>query len=104
MCQNSNFLTQINNNIVRVESVFWINMCNSLSNKGESIIVWDCRNWQGVGNLCFIKKKMDKYVYREILEIELINTIHMYDLGVENFIFQQKMTLNILLSILQIPS
>ena len=31
---------------------------------------------------------MDKHVYREILEMELMNTIHMHDLEKENIIFQ----------------
>ena len=43
--------------------------------------------WEGVGNLRLIKGNMDKFVYREILEMELMNTIHMHDLGEENVIF-----------------
>jgi hypothetical protein len=31
---------------------------------------------------------MDKYVYCEILEMDLISTIHMHDLKEENVIFQ----------------
>jgi hypothetical protein len=42
---------------------------------GGSIMVWRCMNWEGVGNLHLIEGIMDKYVYCEILEIELISTI-----------------------------
>ena len=43
--------------------------------------------WEGVGNLRLIEGNMDKFVYREILEMELMNTIYMHDLGEENVIF-----------------
>jgi len=55
---------------------------------GENIMVWGCMTWEGVGNLRLIEGNMDKFVYREILEMELKNTIHMHDLGEENVIFQ----------------
>jgi hypothetical protein len=45
-------------------------------------------SWEGVGNLHLIEGVMDKYVYREILEMDLISTIHMHDLEEENVIFQ----------------
>jgi hypothetical protein len=38
---------------------------------GGSIMVWGCMSWEGVGNLCLIEGTMDKYVYCEILEMEL---------------------------------
>ena len=46
------------------------------------------RAMEGVGNLCLIEGKMNKYVYCEVLEMELMNTIHMNDLGEEDVIFQ----------------
>jgi len=55
---------------------------------GGGIMVWGCMSWEEVGNLCLIDGIMDKYVYCEILEMELMNTIHMHDLGEENVIFQ----------------
>jgi hypothetical protein len=45
-------------------------------------------SWEGVGNLHLIEGIMDKYVYCEILEMDLISTIHMHDLEEENVIFQ----------------
>jgi hypothetical protein len=45
-------------------------------------------SWEGVGNLRLIEGIMDKYVYREILEMEFISTIHKHDLEEENVIFQ----------------
>jgi hypothetical protein len=51
-------------------------------------MVWRCMSWKGVGNFCFIKRIMDKYVYYKILETKLISTIHMHDLKEENVIFQ----------------
>jgi hypothetical protein len=33
---------------------------------------------------------MDKYIYREILEMDLISTIHMHNLEEENIIFQHE--------------
>ena len=53
-----------------------------------SIMVWRCMTWKGIGNLRLIEGKMDKYIYREVLEMELMNTIHMHDLKEENVIFQ----------------
>ena len=51
-------------------------------------MVWGCMTWEGVGNLRLIEGNMDKFVYREILEMEFMNTIYMHDLGEENVIFQ----------------
>ena len=51
-------------------------------------MVWGCMTWEEVGNLRLIEGKMDKYIYREVLEMELMNTIHMHDLEEENVIFQ----------------
>ena len=55
---------------------------------GGNIMVWRCMTWEGVGNLCLIEGNINKYVYHEILEMELLNTIHIHDLGEENVIFQ----------------
>ena len=43
---------------------------------------------EGVGNLHLIEGIMDKYIYRKILEMDLISTIHMHDLEEENVISQ----------------
>ena len=51
-------------------------------------MIWGCMTWKGVDNLCLIEGNMDKHMYHEILEMELMNTIHMHDLGEEKVIFQ----------------
>ena len=73
-----------------VESIFWTDMCNLLSNSCGGGVLWfeHARAMEGVGNLCLIEGKMNKYVYCEVLEMELMNTIHMNDLGEEDVIFQ----------------
>ena len=40
-----------------------------------SIMVWDCMSWEGVGKLHLIEGMMDKYVYCNILEMEVVGTI-----------------------------
>jgi hypothetical protein len=44
---------------------------------------------KGPGYLCKIEGNMDKYLYKEILEDELWNTIKYYNLDPKNIIFQQ---------------
>ena len=60
--------------------------------------------WEGIGNHRLIEGKMDKYIYHEVLKMELMNIIHMHDLGEENVIFQHDNDPihTILLSMLQI--
>jgi hypothetical protein len=92
MSQSSIFLAQMGGNIVG-EGVESINLLDQhvqpiVKFGGGSIMVWRCMNWEGVGNLRLIEGIMDKYVYCEILEMELISTIHMHDLKEENVIFQ----------------
>lgn len=55
---------------------------------GGSIMVWGCMSWEGVGKLHLIEGKMDRYIYREILETELMETIRMQGLEEESVIFQ----------------
>ena len=50
-------------------------------------MVWRRMTWEKVGNLCLIEGNIDKYVYHEILEMKLINTIHMYELRKLNVFF-----------------
>ena len=46
---------------------------------GGYIMIWGCMTWEGVDNLHLIEGNMDKHMYRETLEMELMNTIHMHD-------------------------
>ena len=51
-------------------------------------MIWGCMTCKGVGDLCFIEGNMDKHVYCEILEMQLMNTILVHDLREENIFFQ----------------
>ena len=54
---------------------------------GGSVIVWACFSRSGVGNLCFIEGNMDRFLYREILRKDLLQSCQ--KLGLENsFVFQ----------------
>ena len=48
-----------------------------------------------LGMMCRIEGRMDHYMYREILEQELIHTLHAYNLDHANLIFNRIMTRNI---------
>lgn len=50
---------------------------STIKHGGGNIMVWGCMSWEGVGKLYLIEGKMDKYVYRNILETELMGTIEM---------------------------
>jgi hypothetical protein len=51
-------------------------------------MVWGCITSQGVGFLTKIEGNMDKELYCSILQDELQQTIHYYDLNPPNVIFQ----------------
>ena len=50
-------------------------MYNQQSNMGGSIMIWGCMSWEGIGKLNLIEGKIDKYMYCNILEIELVGSI-----------------------------
>ena len=52
-------------------------------------MVWGCMTWDGPGNACHIKGKMDADLFVEILEDELQGTLEYYNLKPEEMIFQQ---------------
>ncbi|CAF1541910.1 unnamed protein product [Rotaria magnacalcarata] len=55
--------------------------------QGGSVMVWGCFSRAGVGNLHFIDGTMDRFMYREILEKNLMESAN--KLGLSNdFIFQ----------------
>ena len=54
---------------------------------GGSVIVWGCFSRSGVGNLCFIEDIIDRFIYRDILQKNLLQSVK--KLGLKNaFIFQ----------------
>ena len=52
-------------------------------------MVWGCFTWNGVGYSCKIDGKMDKNLYCQILEDDLLNTLEHYGLDSTRIIFQQ---------------
>ena len=59
----------------------------TVKHNGSSVMVWACFSRSGVGNLCFIEGSMDRFLYREILRKNLLQSCQ--KLGLENsFVFQ----------------
>ena len=59
----------------------------TVKHNGGSGMVWACFSRSGVGNLCFIEGNMDRFLYREILRKNLLQSCQR--LGLENsFVFQ----------------
>ena len=59
----------------------------TVKHNGGSVMVWGCFSRSGVGNLCFIEGNMDRFLYREILRKNLLQSCQ--KLGLENsFVFQ----------------
>jgi hypothetical protein len=56
--------------------------------KFGGVMMWGCMTLSGPGMMCRIEGRMDQYMYREILEQELIHTLHAYNLDLANLIFQ----------------
>ncbi|CAB4445033.1 unnamed protein product [Rhizophagus irregularis] len=56
---------------------------------GGSIFVWGCFTSSGVGYLIRIEGGLDAELYCKILEENLMDTLHYYDLDINNIIFQQ---------------
>ena len=59
----------------------------TVKHNGGSVMAWACFSRTGVGNLCFIEGSMDRFLYREILRKNLLQSCQ--KLGLENlFLFQ----------------
>ena len=56
---------------------------------GGGVMMWNCMTSSGPSMMCRIEGREDQYMYREILEQELIHTLHEYNLDLANLIFQQ---------------
>jgi len=54
----------------------------------DSVMVWGCFSYFGVGLCCKIDGRMNGELYREILADELMRTMSMHDLGINDVIFQ----------------
>ena len=55
---------------------------------GGGIMMWGCMCSEGVGFACKIDNIMDQYLYKEILEDELLETIEYYELDSKKIFFQ----------------
>ena len=53
-----------------------------------SVTVWGYMTAEGPGYLCKIDGNIDQYLYKSILEDELLNTIEYYNLDPDTIIFQ----------------
>ena len=59
----------------------------TIKNQGGSIMVWDCFSRAGVANLHFIDVTIDRFLYREIFEKNLMESANKLGLC-DNFVFQ----------------
>ena len=56
---------------------------------GDSLMMWGCMTWEGVGMACKIDGKMDTDLYIQILGEELQQTLDNYGKTLDDIIFQQ---------------
>ncbi len=57
---------------------------------GGGVMMWGYMTPSGLSMMCRIEGRMDQYMYREILERELIHTLHVYNLDLVNFNFSTR--------------
>ena len=60
----------------------------TLKHGGGSIMIWGCMTAEGPGYMRKIDGKMDQYLYKTILEDDLIKTIEFFEFESEQVIFQ----------------
>ena len=60
----------------------------TIKHNGNSLMVWSCIIYHGVGYLCRIDGGLDAQLYRSILEEEFLNTIEFYGLNENDIILQ----------------
>ncbi|GBM12706.1 hypothetical protein AVEN_228505-1 [Araneus ventricosus] len=63
------------------------NLCGTIKHGGRGVMVWVCMSITGVGNLCFIERNMDKYMYLDILKQNVLSSAEELPLGTA-FTFQ----------------
>ncbi|GBB91266.1 hypothetical protein RclHR1_18440001 [Rhizophagus clarus] len=56
---------------------------------GNSVFVWGCFTFHGIGFLCKIDGGLDAELYRQILDEDLIETLQYYELNILDIVFQQ---------------
>lgn len=61
----------------------------TMKHGGGSIMFWGCMGWKGVGNGARIEGIMNKELYLEILEDNLLESIEEWGMEAKNVIFQQ---------------
>ena len=64
-------------------------MKKKVKHSGGSVMVWGCITSHGVGELHCIEGTMDRYVYVNILQKSLLDTLKQYGLDREDVYFQQ---------------
>ena len=57
--------------------------------EGDSVMIWGCMTWYGVGYAAKIDGRMDRDLHLQILKDELLNMIQYHGLNPSNIIFQQ---------------
>jgi hypothetical protein len=55
---------------------------------GKPIMIWGCITYEGAGYMTRIEDIMDQYLYKRILQEELVQTFQWYDLNQDTVIFQ----------------
>jgi hypothetical protein len=56
---------------------------------GGHVMIWGCMTWQGVGYACKIDGNLNRELYEQILEDELLQTLDYYGLQVDQIIFHE---------------
>ncbi len=64
------------------------NVKQTVKHGGGSLMIWGCMTARGPGYICKIEGTMDQYLYKQILEEDLYETIKEYEIDVNYTIFQ----------------
>lgn len=71
------------------ESLKTKNLIPTVKHGGGNVMVWGCIAACGVGNLVFISEKINKQIYKNILEENLYESVAKLGLDSRTFLFQQ---------------
>ena len=62
---------------------------HTMKHDGESVMIWECMTTIGPRTQYKIEGRMDRHLYKIILESFLWSTIHNYNLDLNKLVFQQ---------------
>lgn len=65
------------------------NLIPTVKHGGGNVMVWGCIAAAGTGNMVFVSNKMDKHIYKSILEENLLTSATKLGLDHKTFMFQQ---------------